>query len=463
MVLSLYNTATRTVSEFRPITDGKVGIYLCGATVQAPPHIGHIRSGVNFDILRRWLAASGFDVTFIRNVTDIDDKILHKAVHESIPWWAVAMKYERAFTDAYKALNVLPPTYEPRATGHITQMVELMEILIEKGHAYAPGNGDVYLEVRTLSSYLTLSNQKLDDLLPAGDAEDRLKRDPRDFALWKASKPGEPSWPTPWGDGRPGWHLECSAMAQAYLGETFDIHGGGLDLIFPHHENEIAQSEAAGYGFANVWMHNAWVTTAGEKMSKSLGNSLQVQELIKKVRGIELRWYLGSAHYRSMLEFSFEALEESAVAFRRIEAFLDRSIGILGKTPEGIIASGFADAMNDDLAVPAALALLSETVKSGNNALAANDLVSLEVAVAEVRGTLGVLGCDPLDEAFLGSHPSNTDAIDGLISLALQQREAARARKDFAASDAIRDQIAALGIVIEDTPQGPRWQMTSGR
>ena len=463
MALSLYNTATRTVSEFRPITPGKVGIYLCGATVQAPPHIGHIRSGVNFDILRRWLAASGFDVTFIRNVTDIDDKILHKAVHESIPWWAVAMKYERAFTDAYKALNVLPPTYEPRATGHITQMVELMEILIEKGHAYAPGNGDVYLEVRTLSSYLTLSNQKLDDLLPAGDAEDRLKRDPRDFALWKASKPGEPSWPTPWGDGRPGWHLECSAMAQAYLGETFDIHGGGLDLIFPHHENEIAQSEAAGYGFANVWMHNAWVTTAGEKMSKSLGNSLQVQELIKKVRGIELRWYLGSAHYRSMLEFSFEALEESAVAFRRIEAFLDRSIGILGKTPEGIIASGFADAMNDDLAVPAALALLSETVKSGNNALAANDLVSLEVAVAEVRGTLGVLGCDPLDEAFLGSHPSNTDAIDGLVSLALQQREAARARKDFAASDAIRDQIAALGIVIEDTPQGPRWQMTSGR
>ena len=463
MALSLYNTATRTVSEFRPITPGKVGIYLCGATVQAPPHIGHIRSGVNFDILRRWLAASGFDVTFIRNVTDIDDKILHKAVHESIPWWAVAMKYERAFTDAYKALNVLPPTYEPRATGHITQMVELMEILIEKGHAYAPGNGDVYLEVRTLSSYLTLSNQKLDDLLPAGDAEDRLKRDPRDFALWKASKPGEPSWPTPWGDGRPGWHLECSAMAQAYLGETFDIHGGGLDLIFPHHENEIAQSEAAGYGFANVWMHNAWVTTAGEKMSKSLGNSLQVHELIKKVRGIELRWYLGSAHYRSMLEFSFEALEESAVAFRRIEAFLDRSIGILGKTPEGIIASGFADAMNDDLAVPAALALLSETVKSGNNALAANDLVSLEVAVAEVRGTLGVLGCDPLDEAFLGSHPSNTDAIDGLISLALQQREAARARKDFAASDAIRDQIAALGIVIEDTPQGPRWQMTSGR
>ncbi|MEI6038393.1 MAG: cysteine--tRNA ligase [Actinomycetes bacterium] len=463
MALSLYNTANRSVREFTPINPGKVGIYLCGATVQAPPHIGHIRSGVNFDILRRWLIASGFDVTFIRNVTDIDDKILHKAVHENIPWWAVAMKYERAFNDAYMALNILPPTYEPRATGHITQMIELMQTLIENGHAYAPGNGDVYLEVRSLKSYLTLSNQKLDDLQPASDSEDRLKKDPRDFALWKAAKPGEPSWPTPWGDGRPGWHLECSAMARAYLGETFDIHGGGFDLIFPHHENEIAQSEAAGYGFANLWMHNAWVTTAGEKMSKSLGNSLQVQEIIKKVRGIELRWYLGSAHYRSMLEFSFEALEESAVAFRRIEAFLERATGVLGNTPEGVIASAFADAMNDDLAVPAALAFLSETVKNGNNALAANNLSALTIAVAEVRGSLSILGCDPLDEAFLGSSVTNTDAIDGLISLALQQREAARARKDFAASDAIRDQIAALGIVIEDTPQGPRWQITSGR
>jgi len=463
MALSLYNTANRSVREFTPINPGKVGIYLCGATVQAPPHIGHIRSGVNFDILRRWLIASGFDVTFIRNVTDIDDKILHKAVHENIPWWAVAMKYERAFNDAYMALNILPPTYEPRATGHITQMIELMQTLIENGHAYAPGNGDVYLEVRSLKSYLTLSNQKLDDLQPASDSEDRLKKDPRDFALWKAAKPGEPSWPTPWGDGRPGWHLECSAMARAYLGETFDIHGGGLDLIFPHHENEIAQSEAAGYGFANLWMHNAWVTTAGEKMSKSLGNSLQVQEIIKKVRGIELRWYLGSAHYRSMLEFSFEALEESAVAFRRIEAFLERAIGVLDNTPEGVIASAFADAMNEDLAVPTALAFLSETVKNGNNALAANDLSALKIAVAEVRGSLSILGCDPLDEAFLGSSVTNTDAVDGLISLALQQREAARARKDFAASDAIRDQIAALGIVIEDTPQGPRWQITSGR
>ena len=460
MPLQLFNTATRTISEFKPITPGKVGIYLCGATVQAPPHIGHIRSGVNFDILRRWLTASGFDVTFIRNVTDIDDKILHKAVHENIPWWAVAMKYERAFTDAYKALNVLPPTYEPRATGHITQMIELMQVLIEKGHAYAPGNGDVYLDVRSLASYLTLSNQKLDDLQPSGDSEETYKKDPRDFALWKAAKPGDPSWPTPWGAGRPGWHLECSAMAEAYLGESFDIHGGGLDLIFPHHENEIAQSEAAGHGFANIWMHNAWVTTAGEKMSKSLGNSLQVQELIKRVRGIELRWYLGSAHYRSMLEFSFEALEESAVAFRRIEAFLERAIGFLGATPDGVIAPGFADAMNDDLAVPTALAFISEAVKQGNNAITSGDRTAIAVAVSEVRGALNILGCDPHDEAFASASSANTAAMDGLIALALEQREAARARKDFAASDAIRDQIASLGIVIEDTPQGPRWTVS---
>ena len=460
MALNLYNTATRTISEFKPLTPGKVGIYLCGATVQAPPHIGHIRSGVNFDILRRWLSASGFDVTFIRNVTDIDDKILHKAVHEEIPWWAVAMKYERAFTDAYKALNVLPPTYEPRATGHITQMVQLIQTLIERGHAYAPGNGDVYLDVRSLKSYLTLSNQKLDDLQSADDAEETFKKDPRDFALWKAAKAGDPSWPTPWGPGRPGWHIECSAMAEAYLGQAFDIHGGGLDLIFPHHENEIAQSEAAGHSFANIWMHNAWVTTAGEKMSKSLGNSLQVQELIKRVRGIELRWYLGSAHYRSMLEFSFEALEESAVAFRRIEAFLDRARGIIGSTPDGTIAPAFAAAMNDDLAVPTALAFISETVKNGNNAISAGDKAGIEKAVSEVRGALNILGCDPLDEAFASQGSTNTDAMDGLISLALQQREAARARKDFAASDAIRDQIAVLGIVIEDTPQGPRWTVS---
>ena len=452
--VNLYDTKSRKVSPFKPIKKGEVGIYLCGATVQAPPHIGHIRSGVNFDILRRWLISSGFNVTFVRNVTDIDDKILHKAVHEEIPWWQVAMKYERAFTDAYSALNVLPPTYEPRATGHITQMIELMKTLIENGHAYAPGNGDVYLEVRKLKEYLTLSNQKLDDLLPSEDSDSKNKKDPRDFALWKGAKKGEPSWPTPWGDGRPGWHLECSAMAHAYLGEAFDIHGGGLDLIFPHHENEIAQSNAAGYHFANTWMHNAWVTTSGEKMSKSLGNSLQVAEILKKVRGIELRWYLGSAHYRSMLEFSFEALNESATAFKRIEAFLSRAESVIGKEIEILIAEEFAKAMNDDLAVPQALAFIAESMRIGNSA--GDDKKVLAKTAGEIRGALSILGCDPKDAAFAGSK-SNDASMDGLIKLALEQREAARGRKDFTAADQIRDQIAALGITVEDTSNGPRW------
>ncbi len=460
--LHLYDTQSRTTSPFTPIKAGEVGIYLCGATVQAPPHIGHVRSGVNFDILRRWLMKSGYNVTFIRNVTDIDDKILHKAVHEEMPWWAVAMKYERAFTAAYDALNVLPPTYEPRATGHITQMIDLMQLLIERGMAYAPGNGDVYLEVRKLESYLTLSRQKLNDLQPAADADETYKKDPRDFALWKAAKPGDPSWPTPWGAGRPGWHLECSAMAQAYLGEEFDIHGGGLDLIFPHHENEIAQSEAAGYGFAKRWMHNAWVTASGEKMSKSLGNSLQVHELLKTTRGIELRWYLGSAHYRSMLEFSHEALAESATAFRRIESFLFRSIEILGSEPTPVLGAAFIDAMNDDLAVPTALASISEALRIGNSAITAGDTAAIAASANEIRGALEVLGCDPFDPAFASTSSSDdvTAALDGTIKLALSQREAARARKDFESSDAIRDGLTALGIVIEDTAQGPRWSIS---
>jgi cysteinyl-tRNA synthetase len=460
--LSLYDTLTRTTSPFVPLKAGEVGIYLCGATVQAPPHIGHVRSGVNFDILRRWLTKSGYNVTFIRNVTDIDDKILHKAVHEEAPWWAVAMKYERAFSDAYAALNVLPPTYEPRATGHVTQMIELMQILIERGAAYAPGNGDVYLEVRKLKSYLTLSRQNVDDLQSAADADETFKRDPRDFALWKAAKAGDPSWPTPWGAGRPGWHLECSAMAHAYLGESFDIHGGGLDLIFPHHENEIAQSEAAGYGFAKRWLHNAWVTASGEKMSKSLGNSLQVQELLKTVRGIELRWYLGSAHYRSMLEFSHEALAESAIAFGRIESFLNRSVEILGVTPTPVVSDAFAAAMNDDLAVPQALAGISEALRLGNIAITAGDRAGITQSANEIRGALEILGCDPFDPAFAtaGAGEDMTAALDGTIKLALAQREAARVRKDFAAADAIRDGLIALGITIEDSAQGPRWSIT---
>jgi cysteinyl-tRNA synthetase len=399
-------------------------------------------------------------VTCIRNVTDIDDKIIHNAGHEDMPWWALAMKYERSFSDAYRALNVMAPTYEPRATGHITQMIELIEKLIANGSAYAPGNGDVYLEVRKLKSYLTLSNQKLDDLLVAKDGEEKLKRDPRDFALWKGAKEGEPSWPTPWGDGRPGWHIECSAMAHAYLGQVFDIHGGGLDLIFPHHENEIAQSEAAGYEFANLWMHNAWVTTSGEKMSKSLGNSLKVDEVLKKVRGIELRWYLSSAHYRSMLEFSFEALDEAVVSFKRIENFLTRAKELLASTPEIEISQELSDALNDDLAVPQVLAQISEWLKLGNSALSVSDKAQVARYASYIRAALSILGADPFDPAYSSSPSADlTGAVDGLISLLLEQRSAARARKDFAAADQIRDQIIAMGISIEDRADGVRWSI----
>ena len=457
MSLNLYNTLTREVSPFTSIKPGKVGIYLCGATVQAPPHIGHIRSGINFDILRRWLLSSGYEVTFIRNVTDIDDKILHNAIHEEMPWWALAQKYERVFTAAYAQLNVMPPTYEPRATGHITQMVQLISRLIDRGKAYAVSNGDVYLDVRSLDSYLTLSGQKLDDLQSAADGEASVKKNPQDFALWKSAKPGEPAWPTPWGDGRPGWHIECSAMAQAYLGEEFDIHAGGLDLIFPHHENEIAQSNGAGYPFAQRWLHNAWVTTAGEKMSKSLGNTLRIHELLKRVRGIELRWYLGSAHYRSMLEYSPDALDESAVNFRRVESFLKRAASSLGKLPELAIADEFAAAMNDDLAVPAALAVISELVRDGNNASTAKDSATLAIKAAQVRGALSVLGCDPWDSAWINSDAGLDEVISGLVTTLLAEREEARARKDFASADRIRDRITELGLTLEDTPDGPRW------
>ncbi|KRO75332.1 MAG: cysteine--tRNA ligase, partial [Actinobacteria bacterium BACL4 MAG-120920-bin74] len=313
---------------------------------------------------------------------------------------------------------------------------------------------DVYLEVRKLTEYLTLSNQKLDDLQSNEETDSTYKKDPKDFALWKAAKKGDPSWPTPWGQGRPGWHLECSAMAHAYLGEEFDIHGGGLDLIFPHHENEIAQSQAAGYKFAHTWMHNAWVTTSGEKMSKSLGNSLQVVEILKKVRGIELRWYLASAHYRSMLEFSFEALAESATAFKRVEAFLSRAKALVGEDIETLISDEFKAAMNDDLAVPQSLAFIAEYMRIGNSA--GEDKKVLAKTAGQIRGILSILGCDPFDPHYAVSK-SNDAALDGLIKLALDQRQAARDRKDFKAADQIRDQIASLGITVEDTTNGPRW------
>ena len=321
MSLHIYDTSARAIREFVPVEAGRASIYLCGATVQAPPHIGHIRSGVNFDVLRRWFTRSGYDVTFCRNVTDIDDKIIRVSSDESVPWFVVAERNQRAFTWAYDVLGCLPPTVEPRATGHVPEMITLMQRLIDRGHAY-PSGGDVYFDVLSYArEYGKLSNQKVENMRSSADTDDEsCKHDSRDFALWKGAKPGEPTWPTPWGPGRPGWHLECSAMATKYLGPTFDIHGGGIDLIFPHHENEQAQSHAAGDPFARFWLHNGWVTLGGEKMSKSLGNSLLIPDMLQKVRPVELRYYLAAPHYRSPIDYSEEALQEAATAYQRIEA-----------------------------------------------------------------------------------------------------------------------------------------------
>jgi len=440
-------------------------MYVCGATVQSAPHVGHIRSGVAFDVLARWFRVSGYEVTLVRNVTDIDDKILAKESVENRPWWAVAAHYEREFQKAYEILGCTPPTVEPRATGHITQMIELMQTLIERGHAYA-ADGDVYFDVRSFADYGKLSGQKIDDLLPAGDSEgESRKKDSRDFALWKSVKPGEPSWPTPWGNGRPGWHIECSAMAQAYLGDAFDIHGGGLDLVFPHHENEVAQSKAAGQDFANFWLHNAWVTTAGEKMSKSLGNSLVVTEVAKRVRPIELRWYLASAHYRSNLEFSDSALQESAVAFQRIENFVERAAAIVGdvELTASAINSDFANAMNEDLNVPAALAVLHEVVGEGNTLLSKKaDAAGLKGCLTSVRQMLDVLGVDPLSPTWADDSKNAQQlesALDYFVQQSIAVRNAAKENKNFDAADAIRDSLRNAGIALEDTSDGVRWNL----
>jgi cysteinyl-tRNA synthetase len=459
--LHIHDSATRSLREFVPLEPGRASIYLCGATVQAPPHIGHIRSGVNFDILRRWLTHCGYDVTFVRNVTDIDDKILRKSAEAGQPWWAWAAVHEQGFRSAYDVLGCLPATYEPRATGHVTEMIELMQRLIDSGHAYAV-DGDVYFDVRSFPAYGSLSRQKLAAMHPAGDTEgEQRKRDPRDFALWKQHKDTEPlsaSWPTPWGRGRPGWHLECSAMATKYLGSTFDIHGGGLDLVFPHHENEIAQSVAAGDGFARYWMHNAWLTIGGEKMSKSLGNSLLVTEITKRWRPVEIRYYLGAAHYRSNVEFSDDALDETAAAYRRIENFVDRATEVVGAS-DGVAApvcADFAAAMDDDLGVPLALAAIHNVVREGNSALADGNLVSARGALGSVLTMTDVLGINPrrwgTDE-----QSDLTPVVDALVRVALQQRAAARERKDFKAADAIRDGLTDAGVVVEDTASGPRW------
>ena len=479
MTLRFYDTASASVRDFEPVVPGEASLYYCGATVQSGPHIGHVRSGLVFDILVRWLRFRGLKVTAVRNVTDIDDKILEKARaselpgfdgdHPNEPWWALAYRFEGVFHQAYDALGIERPTYEPRATGHIPQMHELIAELIERGHAYPAqdGSGDVYFDVRSWPRYGELTHQRLDEMQDAADADPRGKRDPRDFALWKGHKDQDPltaSWDSPWGRGRPGWHLECSAMAGRYLGDRFDFHGGGLDLRFPHHENELAQSAAAGRGFANFWLHNGLVAYQGEKMSKSLGNTVDPQQMLAENRPLVVRYMLGQAHYRSVLDYRPTSLEEAAAAVERIEAFLAAASAAgadLDWEPADIPAD-FVAVMDDDLNVPRALGVLHDRVRAGNTALhagteQASELAAAARAVSGMTEILGLRGLMSLGEAGAGAQEH--EALDQLVQDLLERRAAARAEKDWAEADRLRDTLAEAGIVVADGAGGSTWTL----
>lgn len=516
--LDLYDTASHQVSHFVPLKPGEVGIYVCGATVQSSPHIGHIRAAVAFDIVRRWFLKLGYKVTFVRNVTDIDDKILDKAAAAGQRWWARAYYYEREFTEAYNTLGVLPPTVEPRATGHMSDMIDLIQRILDNGHGYvvtdADGKptGNVYFDVASWPHYGELTHQKqtsevdeaaavADRMGPSVDATgaDKYnpvdpadaspdKHDPRDFALWKAPKDTDPEdarWSTPFGVGRPGWHIECSAMSHRYLGDGFDIHGGGLDLRFPHHENEMAQTCAAGYPSAARWMHSAWVTAKGEKMSKSLGTGLSVPSVLAEHSAWVVRYALGSVQYRSMLEWSDQALVEAQAAYDRISNFIERAGVALGDlkpnrdeitaVPADDLPADFVAAMNDDVNVSGATAAIFTAIRSGNTLLSQlADRADSETAKAEVReallavrAMLDTLGLDPLAEPWVSAggaadgtaeSPEHA-ALEALIAEQLNARAEARKAKDFAKADQIRDALTEAGIAIEDGPQGSTWSL----
>jgi cysteinyl-tRNA synthetase len=469
VTLRLYDTRTRAVRPFTPREPGRVGIYVCGPTVQAAPHVGHLRSAVALDVLHRWLREQELAVTFVRNVTDVDDKIIHDAAHEGEPWWALATRQERAFERAYDAVQVLAPTATPRVTGSIPGIVALVQTIVDKGHAYE-SDGDVYLSVRDVPDYGVLSGQDTAALQASDKAvahgHTGVKRDPLDFALWKAAKPGEPSWPSPWGAGRPGWHIECSAMAVDHLGEEFDLHAGGLDLLFPHHENELAQSSSAGHGFARHWLHHGLVTVSGgsgEKMSKSLGNATTVADVLATTRPQVLRYVLGAAHYRSALEWSPQALADGTAAYERVETFVRNAGEAVGERVVDPAASraswdGFAAALDDDLSVPQALAVLHTAVRAGNAALTEGDLDAVAATLAGVRRMLTVLALDPVEQWPVAVGDLEP-VVDALVAIAVEARAAARARKDWSQADAVRDRLTAAGVVLEDTAAGVRWRL----
>ena len=474
MTVRLYDSKAQALRDFVPLREGRVGMYVCGPTVQSSPHIGHLRSALVYDILRRWFSYRGYDVMFVRNVTDIDDKILAAADEEDSKfeeWWALAYRVELEFTAAYASLGILAPTYEPRATASVQQMQELIVRLIEKGHAYAApdGSGDVYFDTSSWPAYGELTRQSRDHMEAAADADPRGKRDPRDFALWKGRKPEEPAsaaWESPWGPGRPGWHIECSAMAARYLGEEFDLHGGGLDLRFPHHENELAQSTADGQGFARYWVHNGLVNVGGQKMSKSLGNSVYASDLLELATPLAVRYLLGAAHYRSTLDYQPSSLAESEAAVDRIRSFLVRVERRLAGTRfagvgSPVIPDAFAAAMDDDLSVPQALAVLHDTVRAGNQALDAEELHDAASLHGQVVAMVEVLGIDPRDPHWAPDAGPAASALDALVTRLIEDRQAARAGRDFAAADRIRAELAAAGITIEDSQTGTHWSLGS--
>lgn len=469
--MRFYDSASATIREFEPVVPGEARIYYCGATVQGEPHLGHIRSALVFDQLSRWMRYRGLKVTTVRNVTDIDDKILAKSADSMEPgfegefpneqWWALAYRFEKVFAQAYAALGIDPPTYEPRATGHIPEMFALIQRLIDRGHAYPAldDSGDVYFDVRSWDKYGALTNQSVEDMQDSADADPRGKRDPRDFALWKGYKEGEPltaSWESPWGRGRPGWHLECSAMAGKYLGSRFDIHGGGLDLRFPHHENELAQSTAAGDDFANFWMHNGMVTYEGEKMSKSIGNTISPAQMLQMARPLVVRYYLGSAHYRSILDYRPSSLQEAATAIERVEAFLATTQDVL--KPGREVPEAFAEVMDDDVNIPRALAVLHEQTRAGNAALAAgedaSEAANAVMAMAEVLGLAQLMSFNAE-----GTSGAEHEALDALIQAVLAERADARAQKDWAKADAMRDLLASAGVQVKDGANGSTWSV----
>ena len=463
MSIRLFDSKEQALRDFSPLAPGRVGMYVCGPTVQSSPHVGHLRSALVYDQLRRWLTHEGYQVTLVRNVTDIDDKVLDNAKAGGVEeWWALAYRMEAEFTAAYDLLGIQRPSYEPRATASIPEMIAIIERLIERGHAYpaADNSGDVYFDTASWSSYGELTNQKPAEMEAAADADPRGKKAPQDFALWKGHKAGDPesaSWKSPWGVGRPGWHIECSAMSTKYLGTSFDIHGGGLDLRFPHHENELAQSAAAGDGFAQYWLHNGLVSVGGQKMSKSLGNSVFAADLLDKAKPVVLRYLLGSAQYRSTLELHDGAIAEAKASFERIEGFLDRVIRDAGQLASADVPAAFRSAMNDDLNIPAALAVVFELVRSGNSALDSGDVATAASQAAEVVAMLDVLGVNPLDAAWATDSSQGDAALDLLMAELLEARAAARANKDFATADLLRERLAAAGITIEDTPNGAHW------